>query len=375
MIYFDNAATSMPKPDEVKQAVLHAMDTCGNPSRGAYGAALNSLRTLGETREAIAQFFGVSSGENVAFTPGATAALNIAISGISGHIVTTAAEHNSVLRPVSRHGNYNILPVDSAGRLDMDQLAAAIQPDTEAVLMTHASNLTGNVYDIAAAGELCRQKGVRLIVDAAQSAGLLDIDMNGMGLSALCFSGHKSLYGPGGTGALCLAPDFRPEPLYVGGSGSDSFSPVQPPAMPDRLEAGTQNIHGIAGLAAGITYVHGKKGACFAEADRLARRFIAGVRRLEVYRLYGDLDAPLRTPVIALNHSTIDSAELAFRLEQEYGIAVRAGAHCAPLMHRALGTEQIGAVRFSFSHFNTENEVDIALNVLEDIAKATPDKP
>lgn len=369
MIYFDNAATSMPKPDEVKRAVVQAMDSCGNPSRGAYSASLNGLRTLMAAREIIAGFFAVQNAENVVFTANATAALNLAISGIKGHIVTTAAEHNSVLRPVYRHGNYSIVPVDSAGKLNLDQLEAAIRYDSEAVVMTHASNLTGNVYDIMAVSEICKRKNIKLIVDAAQSAGLLEIDMEKMGLAALCFSGHKALYGPQGTGMLCLSPDFRPEPFYVGGSGSESFSHHHPYEMPDRLEAGTQNAHGIAGLLAGIDYVRNQEGACYRKADKLARRFISGVRKLDAYRLYGDLDARLRTPVIALNHCVINSAELAFQLDRDHDIAVRAGAHCAPLMHKALGTEEIGAVRFSFSHFNTEAEIDTALAALADIAK------
>lgn len=370
MIYFDNAATSMPKPEEVKQAVLQAMDSCGNPSRGAHSAALAGLRTLVEARQTVAGFFGVQAAKNVAFTPNATAALNIAIGGVKGHIVTTAAEHNSVLRPVYRHGNYTIVPVDDTGRLDMNRLEAATRPDTEALVMTHASNVTGNVYNLAVASEICRRKGILFIVDAAQSAGLLEIDMAQLGVAALCFSGHKSLYGPQGTGAICLAPQFQPQPCYVGGSGSDSFSPRQPAFMPDRLEAGTQNIHGIAGLAAGIAYVRSMAGACFTKADKLARRFAAGVQQLAAYRLYGDLQAELRTPVVTLTHRTINSAELAYRLDQEYGIAVRAGAHCAPLMHKALGTQEGGAVRFSFSHFNKQTEVEQALRALAAIAKA-----
>ncbi|MDL2293128.1 aminotransferase class V-fold PLP-dependent enzyme [Ruminococcaceae bacterium OttesenSCG-928-D13] len=369
MIYFDNAATTLPKPEAVKAAVLLAMDSCGNPARGAHGAAMNALRTLLAGREAVAGFFGVPGAENVAFTPNATAALNLAIGAVRGHIVTTGAEHNSVLRPVHRRGNYTVVSLDALGRLDFDRLEAAIRPDTGAVVMTHASNLTGNVYDIAAAGRLCRAKGVRLIVDAAQSAGLLPIEMEKLGLSALCFSGHKSLYGPQGIGALCLAPDFRPEPCFVGGSGSDSFSPEHPGRMPERLEAGTQNAHGVAGLRAGIEYVKARAGACFAEADQLARRFTSGVRNLAAYTLYGDLDAQLRAPVVALNHRRMESAELALKLDDGYGIAVRAGAHCAPLMHKALGTGEAGAVRFSFSHFNTADEVDTALEALEVLAR------
>lgn len=366
MIYFDNAATSMPKPDKVKNAILEALDNCGNPARGSHKASLNGLRTLLNAREQIADYFNVSNSSMVVFTQNATAALNIAISKVKGHIVTTASEHNSVLRPIYRHGSYTIVPVDSLGRLDMNRLEAEIRPDTEAVVMMHASNLTGNIFDISMAGEICRRKGVSLIVDAAQTAGLIEIDMQKIGISALCFSGHKSLFGPQGTGALCLSPEYQPMPFIVGGSGSNSFSQEHPKIMLDRLEAGTQNAHGIAGLSAGIEYVKEKEGACFYEANELSQRFLSGIKELG-YFLYGDFNAPLRTPVVAINHPTLDSAELADTLSNRYGIAVRAGAHCAPLMNKALGTENRGTVRFSFSHFNTIQEVDLALQALNDI--------
>ena len=368
MIYFDNAATSMPKPDRVKEAVLSALNSCGNPARGAHGASLDGLRTLAYGREQIARYFNMASGDRVAFMPNATAGLNIAISGIKGHIVTTAAEHNSVLRPVYRKGNYTIVPVDFLGRVKVEQLEEAIRPDTGALVMTHASNLTGNVYDILAVGEVCRRHKIHFIVDASQTAGLIPIDMEKTGISALCFSGHKSLFGPQGTGAICLSALYKPEPLLVGGSGMDSFSPTHPDRMPDRLEAGTQNAHGIAGLSAGIEYLCEKEGQCFIEADVLARRFATEVEGLG-YKLYGDLEAEKRTPVVALNHPSLGSAELADLLYRRYKIGVRAGAHCAPLMHKALGTEKTGGVRFSFSHFNTQQEVDFALDAMETLYK------
>lgn len=370
MIYFDSAATSMPKPQQVKDAIMFALEHCGNPSRGANKAALTGLRTLLSARQATAEIFNVEKIEDVAFAQNATAALNIAINGVRGHIVTTQAEHNSVLRPVYRQGNYTIVPVDERGRLDMNQLEAAIRPDTEAVVMTHASNLTGNVFCLETASEICQRKGVHLIVDAAQSAGLINLDMQKLKLSAVCFSGHKSLYGPQGTGGVCLGQGFYPGPLVVGGSGFGSFLQQHPADMPDRLEAGTQNAHGLAGLAAGIRYVQAQNGGCFEAADGLARQFAKGVETLGAYQLYGDLSAGVRTPVVALNHKRIDSAELAHRLHSIYSIGVRAGAHCAPLMHKAMGTQATGAVRFSFSHFNTSDEVAFALEALAAIDKA-----
>ena len=281
----------------------------------------------------------------------------------------TAAEHNSVLRPVFRRGNYTVVPLDGKGRLDVGDIAAAMRPDTEAVVMCHASNLTGNVFDIEAVSGLCARKGVRFILDAAQTAGLIDIDMTKLRLSALCFSGHKSLYGPQGTGGICLGQGFRPEPLAVGGSGSESFSPTHPTVMPDALEAGTQNAHGIAGLLAGVEYIKNLGGKAFSVSDGHAGRFIKEMKGVEGVTLYGDVDAALRTPVVALNVRGRDSGDIAALLWDDYGIAVRAGAHCAPLMHKTLGTEKIGAVRFSFSHFNTDEEVDAAIAAVKELAK------
>ncbi len=369
MIYFDNAATSMPKPPEVAEVVAGALAECGNPARGAHEASLAALRMLMLTRERLSAFFNVGDPARVVFTANATHSLNLAIASLRGHVVATAVDHNSVLRPLYRRGNHTIVPVDEKGRLNIGAIEQALQSQTEAVVMTHASNVTGNVYDLRAVADLCRRRGVRLIVDAAQTAGLLPIDMTELGLSALCCSGHKSLYGPQGTGVLCLGPNFLPEPLIVGGSGSDSFSPRHPESLPDRLEAGTHNMPGIAGLNAGVAYVMEMKGHCFREADRLTRLFIRRVRDMDPYILYGDVEAELRIPVVALNHRKLDAAELAYRLHERHRMAVRAGAHCAPLMHRALGTGENGAVRFSFSHFNRESEVADAVAALEAIAK------
>ncbi len=381
MIYFDNAATTMPKPPQVAEEIANALNTCGNPSRGSYDASLNGLRTLMKARFAVAKLFNVKNAMDVAFTQNATAALNIAISSVKGNIVTTCAEHNSVLRPVYRHGNFTVVQNDKLGRLDLNKLQDAITSETEAVVTCHASNLVGNVYDIYAIGEICKKKGVKFIADCAQTAGLLAIDMQKANISALCFSGHKSLYGPQGTGGICLGQDFKPQPLVIGGSGSESFSPTHPDLMPDALEAGTQNAHGIAGLLAGITYVEkfnekiftGKankqsnSSSLFDDADILARNFIKQVECIDGVTLYGDVGASVRTPVVALNLDGIDSGDAADMLWQEYGIAVRAGAHCAPLMHKTLGTQRTGAVRFSFSHFNKQEEVDTAVRGIKRI--------
>jgi len=370
MIYLDNAATTLKKPDCVKEAVWHAMDSFGNASRGAHKPALDALRVMMEARIALASLFGVSDDPmRLVFTPNATVALNIAITGIHGHIVTTAVEHNSVLRPIYRRENYTIVPCDSKGRLSIDAISSAIRPDTGAVVLTHASNVTGNVFDIQSIGELCATRGVDFIVDAAQSAGLLPIDMKH--ISALCFTGHKSLFGPQGTGGLCLGADYMPEPLYVGGSGHHSFDHKHPRQLPDAFEAGTQNAHGIAGLLAGVQYIQSAGlSTIHNNADGLARLFAHSLSDIPEITLYGDLDAPLRTPVVSLNIKGYDSGQAAYLLFEKYGIAVRAGAHCAPLMHDALSIS--GSVRFSFSHFNTLKETQCAIDSVRTLASGIP---
>ena len=366
MIYLDNAATTLTKPDCVKKAVLRALDTFGNASRGAHTPALDALRMLMEARIALASLFGLSDDPmHVVFTPNATVALNIAIAGINGHIVSTAAEHNSVLRPIYRRGNYTIVPCDRLGCISIDAISSAIRPDTGAVVLTHASNVTGNVFDIQSIGELCVVRGVRLIVDAAQSAGLLPIEIKN--ISALCFTGHKSLFGPQGTGGLCLGADYMPEALYVGGSGHHSFDHKHPWQLPDALEAGTQNAHGIAGLLAGVQYIQATGlSTIHNQADALARLFAHSLADTPGVMLYGDLDAPLRAPIVSINIEGYDSAQAASLLFERYGIAVRSGAHCAPLMHDALKIS--GSVRFSFSHFNTRKETQSAVEAVRTLA-------
>ncbi len=368
MPYLDNAATTLPKPLAVSQAVAEAIGAYGNAARGAHRQALAALRAVSAARTAAAGKFGVGDPGRVVFTSGATMALNIAVAAVEGRIITTAADHNSVLRPLHRRGGCEIVPVDQKGRLDMARLRAAIDGGGRAVAMTHASNVCGNVYAIGAVAEMCRRRGIPLILDAAQSAGLLDVDMGRLGLSALCCSGHKSLYGPQGIGCLCLAPDFSPPPFLVGGSGSDSFSPNQPEELPDSLEAGTLHAHGAAGLRAGLAYADSLGGALFSAADELARRFVEKVRGIEGVMLYGDCDAAVRLPIVALNLPGMDAASAADVLDERYGVSVRSGAHCAPLMHAALGTGRDGALRFSFAHTNTADDVDLAVHALRELA-------
>ncbi|MDR2892699.1 MAG: aminotransferase class V-fold PLP-dependent enzyme [Deltaproteobacteria bacterium] len=369
MLYFDNAATSFPKPVQVREAVCKALESFGNPSRSAHELALNAARCVEYARVQVSELFGCRSSERVAFTANVTEALNIAISSVKGHIVTSATEHNSVLRPVYRSGSYSVVPVDEYGRYSPGDIAKALQPDTRAVVLGHASNLTGQINPIREVGQLCREKKLIFIVDAAQTAGLLEIDMERMGIDALCFTGHKSLYGPQGTGGICLSERFLPAPLLVGGSGSHSFDREHPAAMPSRLEAGTVNGHGLAGLSAGLEYIKAQGvEKLLAAADKTARHFYQGIKDLGGIVLYGHYGDEPRMPIVTLNVGELAADEVAAILAEEYDIAVRPGAHCAPLLHEAFGTVRRGSVRFSFSHFNTIEEADAAIAAIRDIA-------
>ena len=377
MIYLDNAATTMKKPQAVIDAVVKAMTTFGNASRGAHEGALTTTRVIYKTRAEIAGFFNCPRSEQVIFTNNATEALNIAISGTlkSGdRVITTELEHNSVLRPLyraeaERGVKLDFVKADRQGCIDYNEFEALIRPETRAIVCTHASNLTGNRLDIARIGRLAKERGLLFIVDASQTAGATKIDMEEMGISLLCFTGHKSLMGPQGTGGLCIRGDIDVAPFKVGGSGVQSYLKTQPPEYPTRLEAGTLNGHGIAGLKAALEYIKETGLETIESHERaLMRRFYEQVVKVPGVKVYGDFTTWERSPIVSLNIGDIDSAAVSDELAMTYGIATRAGAHCAPLMHKALGTEKQGAVRFSFNWFNTEDEIDEAARAVAEIA-------
>ena len=377
MIYLDNAATTLRKPQPVIDAVTAALCSLGNSSRGSYQSALSAARTIYEARCRVAAFFGCTQPDRVIFTANVTEALNIALSGLfqpGDHVISTDLEHNSVLRPLYRletEGGVSLsfVPADRRGCVDYAAFERLICPQTRAIVCTHASNLTGNLLDLTAIGRIAKAHGLLLIVDAAQTAGCIPIDMEAMGIDVLCFTGHKGLMGPQGTGGLCLREGVELRPWKVGGSGVQSYSRTQPEQYPTRLEAGTLNGHGIAGLSAALDYLNEVGlSAVQAKEAALMRRFYNGVRAVDGVTVYGDFDAPKRAAIVALNIRDYDSGSVADELSEVYGIAVRPGAHCAPRMHRALGTEERGAVRFSFSWFNTEAEVDTAIRAVKEIA-------
>lgn len=378
MIYLDNAATTMHKPQAVIDAVTQAMCSLGNAGRGATSGALDAARTIHACRAKLARLLGCPRADHVCFTPNSTAALNAAINGVvrpGDRVVTTVLEHNSVLRPLNRLATEQGVSVDHAGCdangvLDYDELERLVTPGTRAVVVTHASNVTGNAVDVSRVAAIAHAAGALMIVDASQSAGTAHIDMQAMGLDVVCFTGHKGLMGPQGTGGLAVAEGIDVAPWAMGGTGVHSFEPLQPLEWPTRLEAGTLNGHGIAGLSAGLDFIEAQGGfeAIAAHERVLADRFLAGVRKIPGIKLYGAFDQSTRSAIVSLNVADIDSAEISDALMQGWGIATRPGAHCAPLMHRALGTERQGVVRFSFGYFNTDEEVDTAIDALRDLA-------
>lgn len=377
MIYLDNAATTLHKPPQVMDAVVRAMTAMGNAARGAHGGALEAARTVYNTRVKLARLFGCPRPDHVIFTANSTEALNIAISGLirpGDHVITTDCEHNSVLRPLYRleegGAALDVVPADRLGRVAYEDLEALLRPDTRAVVCTHASNLTGNVLDIARIGEMARRRGALLIVDASQTAGALPIDMEAMGIDVLCFTGHKGLMGPQGTGGLCVRPGVEIEPWKVGGSGVHSYDRRQPREYPTRLEAGTLNGHGIAGLSAALDFLQevGLE-AIEAKERALMDRFYQAVSAMDGVTVYGDFSQARRSAIVSLNIRDYDSAAVSDELSETYGIATRPGAHCAPRMHQALGTTDRGAVRFSFSWFNTQEEVDEAIRAVGQLAE------
>ena len=375
-IYLDNAATTMHKPQCVIDAVVSAMQHMGNSGRGAHDASLDASRTIFGARERISDLMNLGNPKQVAFTSNSTEALNTAILGLFGpgdHIISTVMEHNSVLRPLysleKKGAEISFVPCDEKGRLRTDLLESFLKPNTKGLVCTHASNLTGNANDLELIGSFCREHGLLFVVDASQTAGVLPIDMKTMNIDVVCFTGHKGLYGPQGTGGLCVREGVSVRPLKSGGSGIHTYLKEHPSEMPTALEAGTLNGHGIAGLYAALGFLN-ETGIDTIHAKELSlmRRFLDGIRDIPSIKLYGDFDTDYRAAVVSLNLGDYDSSEVSDELSYTYGISTRPGAHCAPLMHESMGTVDQGMVRFSFSWFNTEEEVDAAVRALKELA-------
>ena len=376
MIYLDNAATTLCKPPAVAEAVAFALASFGGAGRSSHLPALAAGRCMFEAREALAQLLDAPQGASVAFTLNATEALNIALQGLvrPGDVVlTTAASHNSMLRPLFRLRDEQqcrviIIPIMPDGSLDMQAYERAFHAHNVAlVAATHASNVTGDVYDVVRMAQVAHEHGAHFVLDAAQTAGSVPLSMKDIGADVVCFTGHKSLFGPQGTGGLCVVPSLAIAPLFEGGSGAHSFDERHPRFMPEALEAGTPNAHGIAGLLAGIHFL--QEVGIPAVHDRvvsLANRFANAVCALPAVTVVGRLESQANCGIVALSVAGRDSALLADTLADTYEVCARAGAHCAPRMHEALQTQKTGLVRFSFSYFNTEDDADQAVAALED---------
>lgn len=377
MIYLDNAATTMQKPEEVIEAVVQAMHSMGNAGRGAHSASLEASRTIYDTRELLCRFFGGTDPRRLVFTSNSTESLNIAIKGLfepGDHVITTMLEHNSVLRPLyemeKRGVELTIIPADKKGVIDYNDIEKAIRPNTKAVVCTHGSNLTGNLVDIERIGKITRKNGLLLVVDASQTAGVFSIDVEKMQIDVLCFTGHKGLLGPQGTGGMYVREGIQIRPLKSGGSGVQTYSKSHPAEMPTALEAGTMNGHGIAGLHAAVEYIQRTGIDQIRKREQeCMKRFYEGVIQVPGVKVYGDFDDMNRCAIVSLNIGDYDSSEVSDELLTEYRISTRPGAHCAPLMHEALGTVEQGAVRFSFSHFTTDEEVDTAIKAIRELAE------
>lgn len=377
MIYLDNAATTMRKPQKVIDAVVQVMSSMGNAGRGVNDASLSASRIIYDTRERICRMVGGTNPRQVVFTCNSTESLNMALRGLlnpGDHVITTMLEHNSVLRPLydleSKGTNLTIIGCRERGTFDIEDMKKAITSETKMIVCTNGSNLTGNYVDLKPIGELAHENGLLFVVDASQTAGVFPIDVEEMKIDVLCFTGHKGMLGPQGTGGMYVREGVTVRSLKAGGTGVQTYSKTQPAQMPTALEAGTLNGHGIAGLHAALEYLeeYGIDNIRKREQE-LMWRFYEGVKDIENVTIYGDFTTKNRCAIVTLNIGDYDSSEVSDALLTEYSISTRSGGHCAPLMHEALGTVEQGAVRFSFSHYNTDEEVDAAIQAVQDLAR------
>jgi cysteine desulfurase/selenocysteine lyase len=378
MIYFDNAATSFPKPNRVYDSIIGAMKEYGaNPGRSGHKLALKLGREMFETRELIAKLFNIDSPMNIIFTFNCTESLNLGIKGIlkrGDHVITTSMEHNSVLRPLmalKKEGiETTIVKGDLMGRIDPRDIEENIKKNTKLIVTTHVSNLTGTIMPIEEIGKIAKKNGISYLVDAAQSAGVYDIDVEKMNIDMLAFPGHKGLLGPQGTGGLYIRDGLDIDELIEGGTGSISHLLEQPEIRPDKYESGTPNGPGIVGLGAGIRYIlqEGIENIRKHE-EQLTQHFIEEVIKIEGVKVYGPLDIKQQGAVVPINIGLEDSSEISYILDENYNICVRPGLHCAPLSHKTIGTFEQGVVRFSFGPYNTHDEIELGIKAIREISK------
>lgn len=377
-IYFDNASTSWPKAPGVASEMAGYLENIGcNVGRGSYERAYAVSRKVYETREKLRCLFDAEDNKNVIFTANVTQAINTVLKGFlrpGDHVLISGLEHNAVVRPLEHLKQtgvtYNVIPCDNLGNLEVTCIEKMIKPETRAVIMTHGSNVSGNILPVEAVGGICRSRGLYFIVDTAQTAGLHDISMKKANVSALCFTGHKGLMGPQGIGGFLVTDELAEQmaPLLDGGTGSVSDQLDMPDFLPDRFEAGTLNLPGIYGLSSALDYLSSvDKNELLMIEEQLTSDFIRGVEAIDSLRLVGTADHRNRCALVSVDCLTKDNAQIAFELDRDYGIMTRVGMHCAPLAHRSLETYPQGTLRFSFSHFNTRDEVACALEALQKI--------
>lgn len=377
-IYLDHGATSWPKPPEVVSAVHDALTLYGgNPGRGAYRLAMATTRLIHESRRDVAALLGVPNARDLLFQPGCTEAMNLVLRGLiapGDRVVACSMEHNAVARPLHALAALGvelvIVDADETGTVDPDEVEAAVAAaTTRAVVCQHASNLTGAIQPVADLADIAHSHGALMLVDGAQAGGHVDVDLGTLGADAWACSGHKGLLGPQGIGLLYLSPDVNPDPLVLGGTGGGSSEDQGAPlARPDRYEAGTPNTPGIAGLGAAARYVSRHADELRSEERRLTRRLHEGILGIGGFRVLGPQPAEVRVPVLSVTHEHIDADRLAFALDRRYGIAARAGLHCAPWAHRTIGTLETGALRFGIGYGNSDADVDAALLALAELA-------
>lgn len=378
MIYFDNAATTFPKPIEVIEAVSDCLKNyCANPGRGGHKLSLQSGRVILEARELLAELYNSDSPDNIILTHNATEALNLALKGYlkkGSHVITTSMEHNSVMRPLKALEQLGIettvVQCNREGEIDIRDIEKEIRKETTLITATHASNVVGTIMPIYEIGALAQNYNLEFLVDASQTAGVYEIDVDKMNISMLAFTGHKSLMGPQGTGGLYIRDGLELNPLKEGGTGSKSESLYQPDILPDRYESGTHNTPGVAGLCAGINFIKNigldniRK-----HEQQLVNYFLDGLKELKQVKVYGTKDIKKQAPVVSINIGDIGSSEVSYILDQTFDIATRSGLHCSPMAHKTLGTMEQGTVRFSFGYFNTKEEIETAIAAIAQISR------
>ena len=377
-IYFDNAATSFPKPPEVAAQIHHFLVNIGtNINRGLYDLSYSTADTVQETRELLGNLFHYPHSQNIIFTKNITEGLNVIIKGLlqpGDHVLISALEHNAIIRPLHSMQKKGItidqIPCSPQGSLAIADVQNLIQTKTKAIMMTHASNVCGTILPLQEIGRLCQEKNIFFIIDTAQTAGFLDLDFRELGASALTFTGHKGLLGPMGIGGFVITEQLAQSitPLIEGGTGSLSEQEIQPQYLPDKFEAGTLNIPAIYGLNAALKYLLPKNIKTIREMElSLTGYFLQNVKNIAGIEIIGSEETRKKTPIVSLNFPNRDNAEIAYLLAKDYQIMTRCGLHCAPSAHKALGTFPQGTVRFSFSHFNTKKEINFALDALNKI--------